>query len=159
MFPLVGLPSSIISRLKGYRRVFCREAGFKHIARYISGLLLSPNKTLQGIYSHLVFPDGENVSRRAMHESIFESGWSVSELMSQHRQEVSSVHHGRGREVISLDWTLSHHDSSEHIYGAKRAYDYVDKRMSTYQTVMTAAIANPIRIDGLWTELQFHIFS
>ena len=101
MFPLVGIPSSIISRLKGYRRVFCREAGFKHISRYISGLLLSSNKTLQGIYSHLVFPDVETVSRRAMHESIFESGWSVSELMSQHRQEVSSVHHGRGREVLA----------------------------------------------------------
>ena len=27
--------------------------------------------------------------------------------------------------------------------------------MSTYQTLMTAAIANPERIDGLWTELQF----
>jgi len=155
MFPLVGIPNSVISRLKGSRRVFCREAGFKHIGRYISGLLLSPNKTLQGIYSHFVFPNGETVSRRAMHESIFESGWSVCELMSQHRQEVSIVHHGRGREVISLDWTLSHHDSSEHIYGAKRAYDYVEKRMSTYQTVMTAALANAERIDGLWSELQF----
>ena len=155
MFPLVGIPSSISNWLQGYRRVFCRKAGFEHICRYISGLLLSPNKTLQGIYSRLVFTDGERVSRRAMHESIFESGWSVSEFMSQHRQEVSNFHHGRGREVISLDWTLSHHDSSQHIYGAKRAYDYVDNRMSTYQTVMTAAIANQDRIDGLWTELQF----
>ena len=90
-----------------------------------------------------------------MHESLFESGWSVTELMSQHRQEVSTVHHGQGRDVISLDWTLSHHDASEQIHGAKRAYDYVNNRMSTYQTVMTAVIANRHRIDGISTELQY----
>ena len=125
------------------------------MSRYITGLLLSANKTVQGIYSNLVFSPEEGVSRRAMHESLFESGWSVTELMSQHRQEVSTVHHGQGRDVISLDWTLSHHDASEQIHGAKRAYDYVNNRMSTYQTVMTAVIANRHRIDGISTELQY----
>ena len=36
-----------------YREVFCRAEGFDHVSRYVTGLLLSPNKTLQGIYEGL----------------------------------------------------------------------------------------------------------
>ena len=48
MLPLVGIPATIVKFLKSYRQVFRKEAGFKHISRYINGLLMSPNKTLQG---------------------------------------------------------------------------------------------------------------
>ena len=51
--------------------------------------------------------------------------------------------------MIGIDWTLSHHDRGPEIFGVKPAYDYVDKRMSRYQTVVTAAIANREMIDGL----------
>ncbi len=56
--------------------------------------------------------------------------------------------------MIGIDWTLSHHDRGPEIFGVKRAYDYVDKRMSRYQTVVTAAIANREMIDGLEIVLQ-----
>ncbi len=36
----------------------------------------------------------------------------------------------------------------------KKAYDYVEKRMSRYQTVVTAAIANRDLIDGLEVRVQ-----
>ncbi|KAI9130846.1 hypothetical protein [Acaryochloris sp. CCMEE 5410] len=74
MFPLAGIPDTIASALSSYRPVFCREAGFAHISRYISGLLISPNKTLQGIYNQIVWSPTKQISRRAMFESIFESG-------------------------------------------------------------------------------------
>ena len=128
MLPLVGIPATVVQGMQPYREVFCRQEGFNHVNRYVSGLLLSPNKTLQGIYGQLVFAEDQQISRRAMHEAVFEAGWDLGLLMSTHRAEVSSQHHGRGYEVISLDWTLSHHDYSEQIYGAKRAYDYVDGR-------------------------------
>ncbi len=66
MLPLVGIPETVAQFLKQYRKVFCREAGFKHISSYINGLLMSPNKTLQGIYSQLVWDEENKVSRRAM---------------------------------------------------------------------------------------------
>jgi hypothetical protein len=50
MLPLVTIPGTIRAGLTPYREVFCREEGFDHISRYVTGLLLSPNKTLQGIY-------------------------------------------------------------------------------------------------------------
>jgi hypothetical protein len=153
-YPLVGIGATIRQFLVAYRAVFYREAGFDHISRYINGLLLSANKTLQGIYAQIVWPEGEEVSRRAMHESVFESGWSRPELMECHRQNVASEYRGRGRAVISLDWTFAYHRYSEKIYGVKAAYDYVHQQPSRYQTVVTAVVCNPHRVDGIAVEVQ-----
>ena len=121
MLPLVGIPATIAKFLKSYRQVFRKEAGFQHISRYINGLLMSPNKTLQGIYRQLVWNEQEKVSRRAMHEAGFEAGWKYEELMKQHRRILSPVHRGKGREIIALDWTFSYHPYSEKIFVSQPA--------------------------------------
>jgi hypothetical protein len=115
---------------------------------------MSPNKTLQGIYSQLVVHEEEKVSRRAMHEAVFEAGWKYQELMKQHRKVVSRIHQGKGREIIALDWTFSYHPYSEKIFAAKEAYDYVNRCWSCHQTVVTASISNAHRIDGIAVEVQ-----
>jgi hypothetical protein len=51
MLPMVSLPHTLQRNLQPYRTVFCRTAGFAQVSRYLSGLLLSPNKTLQGIHA------------------------------------------------------------------------------------------------------------
>ena len=152
--PLVGIGATVQGFLADYREVFCRQAGFEHVSRYINGLLLSPNKTLQGIYAQIVWPTGTQVSRRAMHEAVFESGWRREDLMGRHRELIAPRYPGRGRTVISLDWTYAYHPYSRKIYGAKAAYDYVHGGWSRYQTVVTAAIANPHRVDGLAVDVQ-----
>lgn len=155
MLPLVGISATTAKFLKSYRPVFSKEAGFKHISRYINGLLISPNKTLQGIYSQLVWNEPEKVSRRAMHEAVFEAGWKHEELMEQHRRVISPIHQGKGREIIALDWTFSYHPYSEKIFAAKEAYDYVNRCWSCYQTVVTASISNSQRVDGIAVEVQY----
>ncbi len=155
MLPLVGIPKTVAQFLKQYRNVFCKEAGWKHISRYINGLLMSPNKTLQGIYSQLVQDGKEKVSRRAMHEAVFEAGWKQEKLMEQHRRVISPIHQGKGREIIALDWTFSYHPYSEKIFAAKEAYDYVNRCWSCYQTVVTASISNGQRVDGIAVEVQY----
>lgn len=159
MVSFVGVPSTIAKGMSAYREIFCREAGFEHVSRYITGLLLSENKTLQGIYAQQVYPDGEGVTRRAMHAAVFEAGWDSEGLMQQHRAVVGKQHQGGGREIISLDWTLSHHEEGFDIYGTKRSYDYVNRCMSRFQTVVTAVIANPQQIDGIAVEVQMPDFS
>ena len=67
MPPLVGIAPTIAKSLVSLRSVFCRDAGFAHISWYLNGLLSSPNKTLQEIYSQLVWPEGEQVSYRPFH--------------------------------------------------------------------------------------------
>jgi hypothetical protein len=136
-----------------YRSVFCRDEGFDHVSRYVTGLIISPNKTLQGIYDLQVW-DGKKPSRRSMHGSVFESSWGSDALIQQHRAVVAPDHRGKGREVISLDWTFAHHERGPEIYAADKSYDYVENRPSRLQTVVTAVISNKSLIDGLDVVVQ-----
>ena len=155
MVPLVGVPETIRHGLAPYRDVFCRAEGFDHISRYVTGLILSPNKTLQGIYAMQVWePEAAPRSRRAMHEAVFEAGWDADALMPHHRKVVACEHRGRGREVISLDWTYAHHERGLQIWGVKKAWDHVDQRLVPYQTVVTAVITNRARLDGIEVMVQ-----
>ena len=79
MLPIVDIPKIVKESMKSHRKIFCREEGFGDVQRYISGLLLSPNKTLQGIYGQLVCSEGKKASRRAMQEAVFEAGWDEEE--------------------------------------------------------------------------------
>jgi hypothetical protein len=154
MLPIVGVPDLIRHGMTKYRDIFCREAGFDHINRYITGLLLSPNKTLQGIYALQVWGEEHAPSRRAMHEAVFEAGWAADRLMAHHRQVIAPEHRGRGREVLSLDWTYAHHARGPKIWGVKKAWDHVENRFTPYQTVVTAVLANRDLIDGVEVVVQ-----
>ncbi|MEP0819966.1 MULTISPECIES: hypothetical protein [Trichocoleus] len=96
MIPLIDVPATIAQGMSAYRDVFCRDAGFEHVRCYLNGLLLSENKTLQGIHAQQVYPEGKAVSRRAMHEAVFEARWGSEVLMQRHRQLLGSQHRGRG---------------------------------------------------------------
>lgn len=151
--PIVSVPETIRRGMAAFRGVFGRDEGFEHVSRYVAGLILSPNKTLQGIHDVQVF-DGERPSRRAMHEAVFEAGWDSEALMRAHRDVVAREHRGRGREVVSLDWTLSHHDRGPQIFGTTRAWEYTQGRMGRFQTVITAVVSNREQIDGIGIEVQ-----
>ena len=155
MLPLVGIPETLKQGMKAYRDLFPRRAGFEHVSRYISGLLLSENKTLQGIHSKFVSTEKEKVpGRRAMHAGVFESPWEWEALMTRHREQVSRKYQEKERLIISLDWTLGHHERGKQIFGVKRQYDYVNNCMSCYQTILTAVIANRTRPDGIGVAVQ-----
>ena len=134
--------------------MFCRPEGFDHISRYVTGLILSPHKTLQGIYDGQVWEPEVPRSRRAMHEAVFEAGWEAEARLPLHRQVVAPAHRGCGREVMSLDWTYAHHERGRKIWGVKKAWDHVEHRMVPYQTVVTAVIANRARLDGIEVVVQ-----
>lgn len=153
MLPMVGVPETIRKGLRSYRDLFSRAEGFEHVSRYVTGLIVSPNKTLQGIYADQVW-EGDKPSRRAMHEAVFEAGWDAEGLLPRHRAVIAPEHRGRGREVISLDWTLVHHERGSQIYGTTKSYDYVERRMARFQTVVTAVIANRQLMDGVDLQIQ-----
>jgi hypothetical protein len=153
MLPITGVPETIARGMAAFRDLFCRAEGFEHVSRYVTGLILSPNKTLQGIYGLQVWGH-DTPSRRAMHEAVFEAAWDSQALIQRHRATVARDHRGRGREVISLDWTLAHHARGPHIFGVDLAYDYVQKRTTRFQTVVTAVISNRHVIDGVEAVVQ-----
>jgi hypothetical protein len=153
MLPITSVPESVARAMEHFRGLFCREEGFEHVCRFITGLILSPNKTLQGIYDGQVW-EGEKPSRRAMHEAVFDAGWDSQLLMQQHRAEVAQDYQGSGRAVISVDWTLTHHERGPHIYAITKGYDYVENRTARFQTVVTAVVSNASLIDGLEIAVQ-----
>jgi len=74
MLPIVGVPRTIQRGLLPYRKLFGRAEGFEHVSRYITGLILSGNKTLQGIYDEQVW-DGENpAAGRCMRRCLKRAG-------------------------------------------------------------------------------------
>jgi hypothetical protein len=154
MIPLVGVPKSIGEYLEPYRELFKRQKGFETVSRFITGLILSPNKTLESIHSQQFWLEGKGIKRRAMHHAVFEAEWDSEGIMPKHREILASEHKGKGEEVISLDWTLSHHEKGEKIYGVTKLYDYVEGKMSRYQTIVTATIANREVIDGIELVVQ-----
>jgi hypothetical protein len=120
----------------------------------VTGLLLSPNKTLQGLYDVQVWESEHAPSRRAMHAAVFEAGWDAEALMPRHRAVIAREHRGRGRAVLSLDWTYAHHERGPKIWGVNKAWDHVEKRMALYQTVVTAVVANRACLDGVEVVVQ-----
>jgi hypothetical protein len=113
--------------MAGFRDLFCRMAGLEHVSRYVTGLVLSPNQTLQGIYA-LQVGDREPPSRRALHEAVFEAGGDSPAFIKRHRVQVARDHPGRGREVISRDGTRAHHERGRRIFGLDLADDDVQTR-------------------------------
>jgi hypothetical protein len=150
---MVGVPETVRKGLRPYRDLFRRAEGFEYVSRYVTGLLVNPNKTLQGIYANQVWPE-QKPSRRAMHEAVFEAEGKADELLPRHRRVIAPEHRNRGREVISLDWTLIHHERGPEIYGVTKSYDYVERRMARFQTTVTAVIANRELIDGIGVQIQ-----
>jgi len=148
MLPITGVPEPLVKGMKSVREIFCRAEGLEHVGRFITGLILSPNKTLHGIYDAPVW-EGEAPSRRAMHEGVFESGWDWAALIQPHRTEVAQAYRGRGRQVIALDGTLAHHERGPKIYAVTKGYDYVERRTTLFQAVVTAVVSNSEWIDGL----------
>ena len=139
--------------MRPYRDLFRRSEGFEYVSRYVTGLLVNPNKTSQGIYATQLW-EGKKPEYRAMHEAVFEAGWDAEGLLPRHRRLIAPEHRNRGREVISLDWTFVHHERGPHIYGVTKSYDYVDRRMARFQTTITAVIANRQLIDGIGVQIQ-----
>ena len=153
MLPVVGVPQTVQRLMRPYRDLFRRSEGFEYVSRYVTGLLVSPNKTSQGIYAAQVW-EGDKPGYRTMHEAVFEAGWDAEELLPRHRTLIAPEHRNRGREVISLDWTLVHHERGPHIYGVTQSYDYVARRMAQFQTTVTAVVANRQLIDGIDARIQ-----
>jgi hypothetical protein len=89
-----------------------------------------------------------------MQEAVFESGWDSGALIEHHRREVAQAYQGRGRQVISLDWTLAHHERGPKIYAVTKSYDYVERRTALFQTAVTAVVSNREWVDGLEVVVQ-----
>jgi hypothetical protein len=92
------------------------------VSRYVTGLIVSPKKPLQGLYATQVW-DGDKPSRGGRHEAVCEAGRKAEEWLPRHRRLIAPEHGGGGREGMSLDWTVVPQERGPHIYGATKSYE------------------------------------
>ncbi len=158
MLPLIDVPSQITQYMAKFRACFQRQEGFDHVCRYIAGLILSENKTLEGIHDAFYFDQEKKVSRRAMHQSVFETDWKDKELIRSHWEILQDKYAG-GKSSIVLDTTMGHHERGLKIFGVKKGYDYVNGRYGAFQNVWTISITDGEKVDGidLWVQPQFDL--
>jgi hypothetical protein len=152
--PLGGVPETVRRGLAPSRDVLCRAEGFDQVSRSGTGLILRPHTTGQGRSARQVWAPGAPRSRRAMPDAVWEAGWAADALMPPHRVVIAGEHRGRGREVLSLDWTEAHHERGLKMWGGKKAGDQVEHRRAPYQTVVTAGRAHRARLDGIEVLVQ-----
>jgi len=148
MRPITGVPETLARGMAGFRDLCCRAEGCEHVSRSVTGLILSPNQTRQGSDDLHVW-EHRTPSRRALHEAVVEAGWDSHAVLQRHRMPVARAHQGRGREVMSRDWTLAHHERGPPIFGVDWADDDVQRRPTRFQPVITAVISNRHVLDGL----------
>lgn len=153
LLPITGVPETSARGMAGCRDRCCRKAGVEPASRYVTGLIRSSHKTLQGIYAVPVW-EHNRPSRRALHEAVVAAGWDSHALLRRHRAPVAHAHQGRGREVIGVAGTLAQHERGPHIFGGDQADDDVQKRTARVPTVVTAVLSNRRVLEGLEVVVQ-----
>jgi len=107
MFPLVAFPELVQHYAPYFEKVFSAEA-FIQFKRYISGLIVSENKTVDGINRLFVF---ENRNQSSLNRLLTESPFSLEELNQARLMLLSSLPGTQIKRngVLSVDDTLLVH--------------------------------------------------
>jgi hypothetical protein len=108
MFPLVELPKIVEHYAPHFSEVFSPEA-FIQFQRYVSGLLVSENKSVDGINRLCIY---ENRNQSSLNRLLRESPYLLSEVNKARFAMMNSVEAMRLKTngVLSVDDTLlTHH--------------------------------------------------
>ena len=119
MLPIVGYPSVVNCGLSAFREVFSKPQ-LRHFGRYVTGLIVCTNRTVQGINDvFLGHPD-----QSALNHFLTDSSWSEEELTKTRYMFVVTKlgELGIGGGLLVLDDTISHH-VGKHMEGAGWHYD------------------------------------
>jgi hypothetical protein len=125
MFPLVEFPELVQHYAPFFKDVFSAEA-FIEFERYISGLIVSENKTVEGI-NRLVVHESRNQS--SLNRLLTESPFSLGALNQQRLKLLASLPgtHIKRHGVLSLDDTLLIH-YGQHFEQIAYLFDHVQQR-------------------------------
>lgn len=119
MLPIVGYPSVVSFGLSAFRSVFSKPQ-LRHFGRYVTGLMVCTNRTVQGINdTFFAHPD-----QSAMNNFLTDSPWDDEEFSRVRygfvRTRLEEL--GLGDGILIIDDTISHH-VGKHMDGAGWHYD------------------------------------
>jgi hypothetical protein len=159
MLPLVEIPELVRHYAPWFASVFSSEA-FAQFQRYVSGLILSENKTVDGINRIFVI-DGRNQS--SLNRLLTESPFSVEALNQARLRLLSSLAgtHMKPKGILSVDDTLlthygQHFDKIAYLYDHTQgcyvwAHNLVNLHYSDDHTdyPVDCRLWEPVEVDAL----------
>ena len=159
MLPLVEIPELVRHYAPWFASVFSPEA-FAQFQRYVSGLILSENKTVDGINRMFVI-DGRNQS--SLNRLLTESPFSVEALNQARLRLLSSLAgtHMKPKGILSVDDTLlthygQHFDKIAYLYDHTQgcyvwAHNLVNLHYSDDHTdyPVDCRLWEPVEVDAL----------
>lgn len=123
----------------GRFRRFFNDAQFRHCQDYLTGLIVSPTVTVNGMNRFLLnSTDQSNLNR-----FLTAAAWNEVEVNAERLRLLQDHPETRWKKrgVVSLDDTLLHKDGL-HIYGVTKLYDHADKRFVHAQQLVTSHYAD-----------------
>lgn len=137
MIPIVEYPSVVTSYLPAFEGVFTRPQ-MKNFARYTTGLMISPNKTVSAM-NELFY--GHN-DQSALNNFITDSTWSDDELdEARYRIILDGIERRpkdcEGDGIFALDDTLSH-KSGKHMEFVGYYFDHTENRKTLSHDILTS---------------------
>ena len=125
MATIVEYPEVVKKALKSFETMFENEPERKHLAEYLTGLMIAEHKTVSGINREFV----ERGDQSCLNRWLTEVEWDPKELNDrrlQKMQEDSRTKYSQ-RGVIALDNTLIDHDGKT-IEDVGYFWDHAEKR-------------------------------
>jgi hypothetical protein len=133
MLPIVGYPSVVNFGLPAFRKVFSRPQ-LRHFGRYVTGLMVCQNRTVQGINDSF----SARCDQSALNHFLTDSPWDDDELDKTKHRFINARLKELGLEggILVLDDTISHH-VGRHMKGTRWHYVAEGKPVWGHQLVTT----------------------
>ena len=134
MLPIVKLPSFVENVLPRFSRIF-NKAQLRHFGEYLTGLMVSANKTVTGINTRFL----NHTDQSSKNHFLTEAKWDEKSVTDE-RLLIVKEHCGKRRitdGLLVIDDSLAH-KSGKHIEGANWFWDHVDRAHTFAHQLVTA---------------------
>ena len=155
MLPISDIPACVKTFSAHFTDVFNHPAQRKHFSEYLTGLLVSENKTVAGIQQRLMSDSDYD----SLHHFMAESPWSVEQFREQRLKWILSKIPSKKESptVIAIDSTFGHH-TGKNIHGVYWYFDYALRQFCLAQRVVISTLVTPSTLVPLGSEIYHRGF-
>ena len=134
MLPIVKLPSFIETILPRFSLIF-NTAQLRHFGEYLTGLMVSENKTVTGINSQFLHHTDQSSKNHFLTESDWDEQKVTDERLCMVKEQCEKRHITDG--IVVIDDSLAH-KSGMHIEGANWFWDHTESAYTFAHQLVTS---------------------
>ncbi len=134
MLPIVKLPCFVETILPRFSLIF-NKAQLRHFGEYLTGLMVSENKTVMGINSQFINHTDQSSKNHFLTESDWDERRVTDERLSMVNEQCKKRHITDG--IVVIDDSLAH-KSGTHIEGANWFWDHTERAYAFAHQLVTS---------------------